>query len=196
MSTPDFTSALAPLLSDQRLRDLFVRNADEATRQLGLVGADAAAFRVLPARQVNVQAQALITKRFREVQKLLPRTIARMGTAARTRFAEYASAYWPHGHRRHLEDAYQFGRYLLDKANDSLCRREWNRHSFLFTGARLQVHYWREPMNDPCRRVAAQVLWRRRRDDRARDAYLAFNVRQSTATNQKMPASRETAFGG
>lgn len=196
MSTPDFTSALARLLSDQRLRDLFVRDADEAARRLGLVDADAAAFRVLPARQVNVQAQALIDKRFREVQKLLPRTIARMGTAARSQFAEYASAYWPRGHRRHLEDAYRFGRYLLDKANDSLSRREWNRHSFLFTGARLQFRCWREPMDDPCRRVAAQVLWRGRKGNRARDAYLAFNVRQSPATNQKTPASRETAFGG
>ena len=83
MSTPDLTWGLAQLLSNPRLRDLFARDADEAARRLGLVGTDTAAFRAMSAHQVNAQAQALIDKRFREVAKLLPRTMARLGADAR-----------------------------------------------------------------------------------------------------------------
>ena len=88
----------------------------------------------------------------------------------------YAQTYWPTGHRRHLDAADRFGRYLRDIDNPSLCRWEWHRHAFLFVGARFQVQRWREWRGGRCRRLALQVLWRGLGHARPRDAFLALNL--------------------
>ena len=58
------------------------------------------------------QAETLLQKRWHEVTKLLPSTIAELGSEAEELFRYLALKSWPEGHRRHALDAADFIGFL------------------------------------------------------------------------------------
>jgi hypothetical protein len=108
--------------------------------ELRLRRADRAAFLALSLDQVEAQAEALLRKRFHQISKLLPLAMERMGDDAWAHFRRYAEGHWPEGHRRHLEDALEFVRYLKAQEVGELSWRELHRLQFLLSERRVAVH--------------------------------------------------------
>jgi len=167
----DLTTALARLLSDSGLRRDFTRDANEVARRLDVDENDLEGFLGLDRDGLEIQAAALIGKRYHEAAAMLPETIARQGEAARDRFFEFAETSWPRGHRRHLEDAVAFCRFLMERDGPEPSRAEWNRLQFLLRNRRLALHVvWRHPYR--LRHRPTLQLLTRRRDGRPRQTVM------------------------
>ena len=105
----DATTVLARLLADAGLRAELRRDPDALARTLD---ADPELLRGLDPSGLEAQAETLLEQRFHEAGKLLPLTMAGLGDDAKPLFRQHADRLWPHGHRRHAEDAAAFGRFL------------------------------------------------------------------------------------
>lgn len=115
MSEHSFPDALAQLLTDARLRAQFASDAAAVIRTLGVTAGDAATLSAIPIAMLEHQAHTLLHKRFEAVRKHIPATLRALNEHAWERFAEYAIAEWPQGHRRHLSDASGFCRWLRSR---------------------------------------------------------------------------------
>ena len=168
----DLTAALARLLSDDSLRRDFARDPASVARALDVAEPHRAAFCSIRAEQLDTQAGVLLGKRFHEVAVLLPRTIQRIGNVARELFRTYAETFWPTGHRRHIEDAVAFGRFIARRNRAFIDVVEFNRLCFLISGRRVRLHFAgvRVPGTRP--RRAVQVLCRTPSDVRSWLLYL------------------------
>ncbi|QDU96424.1 hypothetical protein [Lignipirellula cremea] len=108
----DLTTALGLLLSNRELRRRLREAPAEVACELGLSGPEEEALRQIDLDGLERQAAALLGKRWWEVGKLLPLTIAALGSEAREVFEFYATRRWPDGHRRHAVDAVEFLAFL------------------------------------------------------------------------------------
>lgn len=153
----ELAEALGRLLADPALREEFRRDPAGTAARLDatLSGIDPAAL--------EKQAESLVAKRLHEVAKLMPRTFERLGPAASGHFRGFAGTRWPRGHRRHLEDAVAFGRFLRERGERGLCRSELNRLCFLHEGARWALRLVPDARAGGRDRAALQVLWRDKR---------------------------------
>jgi hypothetical protein len=147
---PDLTRAIARLLVDEELR----RDPVAAAERLGIPEL----ARLDPA-QLEAQARTLLRKRFHEVRKLVPQTIANLGPQAACRFEEFAHGFWPTGHRRHLQDALRFCEALGSQAN----RAETHRVRFALGPGRMALYVVSDLLLLGRRRRALQILFRGRR---------------------------------
>jgi len=155
----DFTSALAQLLVNPALRDTFSSSPQAAADLLNLNGADRSLFVALQADQIERQAQLLITKRMRETFVLLPLTVKALGATAAAHFSEYATGYWPEGHRRHSLDALNFGEFLRSRQLP-LNKSEYNRVRFGNKHRGVRVCFVKDALINGERRHAMQILYR------------------------------------
>ena len=163
----DLTTALARLLSDARLRREHTLDATALAQRLDVDANHLEGFLGLDRHGLEIQAEALIAKRYHEVATMLPETIARQGEAAREKFFEFAQSTWPAGHRRHLEDAVAFCRHLELQDGPGPSEGECNRLRFALHRRRWALHIvWRFPHR--ARYRAALQLLTRRRDGRMR----------------------------
>ena len=160
MPGTDLTTALGRLLSDSALRRAHARDPAGVALRLGVCVAHLEPFLGLDCDGVEMQAQALIAKRYHEAAIFLPVTISRLGDEARTRFFEYADGAWPTGHRRHLEDAAAFCEHL-SLTFAGLCRAEHNWLRFLLARRRWAVHFVPQFPDGIRLRPALQLLYRR-----------------------------------
>lgn len=161
--TTDPTSVLARLLSDPSLRSAFARDRAGVLYSLGVVDEpQRAALLSLRPGQLEAQALVLLGKRFHAVAAMLPRTMERLGEQARERFHAHAQAFWPTGHRRHLDDAVAFGAFLARRHPGYLDVAEWNRARFDAGSCKVRVHLASVRMPDAAPRRAVQLLVRRR----------------------------------
>jgi hypothetical protein len=94
------------------------------------------------------------------VASLLPRTIARLGDDARQLFDAHAQSFWPTGHRRHLEDALTFGRFVVSRNPMWIDVAELNRLRFLNCDRLIRFHFAGVRMPGPRPRRALQLLYR------------------------------------
>lgn len=140
MSQLDFTAALGRLLSDSGLRRKFSADPGDAIRRLGAGPEEASSMLALDPSELEAQARTLLRKRLGEVRRLLPRTFARVGSSAEALFREHAESFWPQGHRRHVEDALRFTRFLAEREVRGLCRAEVNVLRFRLGGGRFSLH--------------------------------------------------------
>ncbi len=167
----DLTTALGRLLSDPALRREHARDPEALARHLNVDAAHLDSFLGLDRDGLEVQAEALIAKRFHEAACLLPETTARLGETARALFFEFAKGTWPTGHRRHLEDAVAFGRFLRRRGGPGPSDAEFNRLRFALERRWLALHLvWRFPHG--ARHRAALQLLHRRRGGRARQTVI------------------------
>jgi hypothetical protein len=154
----DLTTALGRLLCHRSLRRDFARSPIEAAHQIGICESDLEAFLNLNCESIESQAQTLIQKRLFEVSRLLPATFTLGGTQSIIDFEDYAEAHWPEGHRRHLNDAAEFCKYL-DLNGRPLCRSEHNRVRFAAREKNFGIHLVRAAIGSK-RRCAVQILIR------------------------------------
>lgn len=166
----DAATVLGRLLADPALRASLRRDPASVARTLD---ADPGMLADLDLDGLEQQAQGLVDKRFHEVAKLLPLTIAGLGASAAAVFAEHAAAFWPEGHRRHAHDADAFGRFLEARRLPA-CRSELNRLRFGMSGSRLGLRWVADAQVRGGARPAVQVLYRRRGAVRSVALYLGF----------------------
>ncbi|MCC7479450.1 hypothetical protein IT575_13480 [bacterium] len=163
-AAPDFTSLLGRLLSDAALRAELSADPQALSRRLRLSTETSALLAQLDPAQLEAQAALLLSKRLHEALKLLPQSFRRLeqelGRAALSAlFNAYAGQHWPGDHRRHIEDALNFGALLARQRSAVLDRAELNRLRFLACRRRLQVCVLRTEL-DGRRRPVLQLLWR------------------------------------
>lgn len=151
----ELTTVLGRLLADPALRAEFRRDPAATAREL-----DADLSGIDPV-ELECQAATLVDKRFHEVAKLLPRTIALLGADAARVFGAHAGLFWPEGHRRHAEDAVAFGRFLQER-RFPCCRSELHRLLFAMGKGRLSFRFVPDAWVGGRARRALQVLYRRR----------------------------------
>ena len=163
----DLTTVLGRLLSDPHLRAEWRRDPEAAARGLDV---DPAAIDV---DGLEHQAETLVEKRFHEVAKLLPRTMAALGGDAARLFREHAARFWHEGHRRHGEDASAFGRWLADRRLPH-SPAELHRLRFLLAGRRFSAAFVPDAWVGGRSRRALHVLYRRRDAVRSFALYFEF----------------------
>lgn len=168
----DFVAAFARLLSDAECRRQFREDRHAVAQRLGIAECDSGPFLSLNADDLDRQAAGLIEKRQREVARRLPATWHRLGNTAAELFHTYANESWPRGHRRHLDDALSFCRWLTARGNPDVCRAEWNQLRFRVSKMPLSVRFVRRerPAGGRCRALQFLYRWR----GRARCWYLYF----------------------
>lgn len=158
--TTDLTMVLGRLLTDPVLRSDFAENPGTVIQKFRLPSSAATALQQLDPVELDRQAQCLIDKRFHEVAKLIPRTVQQLGAAARQVFQEYATGFWPDTHRRHLQDAAEFSRYLSGPRSGAVCRSERNLVRFRLSARRIAVSLVPDAWARDRSRPALQVLVR------------------------------------
>jgi hypothetical protein len=163
----DLTTVLGRLLADPALRAEFRRDPAATARRLD---ADLSA---IDPDELERQAETLVDKRFHEVAKLLPRTIALQGGDAARIFAAHASLFWPEGHRRHADDAVAFVRFLRER-DFPWVRAEYTRLVFAMRGSRLSFRLVPDAWVGGRARRALQILYRRRGAVRSLALYFGF----------------------
>lgn len=107
----DVISVMGRLLADQAMREQFREAPREVAKRLGLQGNDLELVCGLDPAQLESQAETLLLKRWHEITKLLPSTLAALEDGL-SLFRFYASQSWPEGARRHRDDAVGFMEFL------------------------------------------------------------------------------------
>jgi hypothetical protein len=166
----DLTIALGKLLSDAALRERLRRDPEAASTLLDI---NVATLRELDLEGLEAQAQGLIDKRFHEVAKRLPRTLAGLGARTAGTFREYATGVWPEGHDRHLQDAAAFGDFLKRRGLP-VCRSELNRVRFTCGRMPISIRLAPDVWVAGRSRWAVQVLIRRAAGVRSLAFYLGL----------------------
>jgi hypothetical protein len=166
----DFTTVLGRLLADPALRAELRRDPGAVARALD---ADAAALHEIEIDDLERQAETLLDKRFHEVAKLLPLTVAGLGAAAPEVFREHALGHWPEGHRRHAADASAFGRFLEGRGLPRSAS-ELHRLRFAMGTGRLSLGFVADAWVGGRPRRALQLLYRRRGAVRSLAFYAGF----------------------
>ena len=105
--------AIAQLLSSCELREQFEHSPENVADQLCIAAEERRAFVGLSVEQLNRQSETLLNKRWHEVCRLAPKTIAMLNEQAEEVFRYYATNDWPIGHRRHPVDAFRFLHFLM-----------------------------------------------------------------------------------
>ncbi len=106
--------------------------------------------------QLETQSQCLFGKRLHELRFFVPNTVEALGEELWPVFEDYASTFWPSGHRRHQLDALHFLKFLRAR-NRPVELREFNRIQFAVSGHRVvfKVIIARRPI---C--IGVHFLWR------------------------------------
>ncbi len=105
--------ALARLYTDDRLRARFFAEPERVAVEIGLAPEDAERLLAVDRSRIELFAESLRIKRFGEVRRLVPRTLAAIGEEAlRERFFEFARDFTPEGVHKHHADALAFAAHL------------------------------------------------------------------------------------
>jgi hypothetical protein len=173
LSEVDLTTALGRLLTDRKLRQIFLHDQLQCARLISIRNTDKEAFIALDPVGLEVQAHTLLRKRLHEVSRLLTKTFELLGAQAEKLFFAYAQTFWPEHHTRHLEDAVFFCRYLIRQGRRELYRPEYNRLRFVLEERKLSIHFVRKIWIRRKLCPAVQIL-QRSQNGRRREVVLAF----------------------
>ncbi|HAB14832.1 MAG TPA: hypothetical protein PLX89_09860 [Verrucomicrobiota bacterium] len=158
MPAIDFTTALARLLRDGRLRDEFAADPKAVTAQMELAERDSLTLQALDPTDLEFQAQVLLRKRFDVVRRLIPQTCRHLSDQAWPSFAQYARGHWPNSGDAAEIDAQAFCSHLQSVYSDRVSPLEWNRLRFALSKKLLAVHLLGR--NATQTRTALQILIR------------------------------------
>lgn len=161
MATPDFTGALARLLQDGELRDLFRRDPQAAADRLGLDPENRRVIIGLSASNLDAQAEVLLRKRFEQVLPFAPETCAKSPESGWHEFRAYARFNWPGEGGGGAIDARDFCRNLLANGKP-MFTPELSRLEFICGNDPFAVRFIRDYPADGKPRAALQILLRRR----------------------------------
>lgn len=157
-----FQTALARLLSNRDLRRRFREDPDRTAAEWGIARHDLRALTAIAPDELERQADGLISKRFHEVRGLLPWTCSELGGGARKHFIRFAATRWPTGHKRHVEDAVGFCRYLSGINAGKINRFEWGWLEFVLSDRRFRVRGFTDWIRNGKPRSGIVVMLRKR----------------------------------
>jgi hypothetical protein len=104
---------LARLYTDNSYRAEFLKEPSSFGESIGIPPEEAAALADVAACEVEWFAESLVSKRLREVRKMLPLTAQELGAREfDRRFREFCEGYSPTGVKKHLEDSLAFTKTL------------------------------------------------------------------------------------
>jgi len=170
---PDFTTALARLLSNSTLRKRFFLNPDAIITEFSLSKNDRDNLLSLSFNEIEIQATTLLNKRLHEVQKMIPATFAYDKLLLTGEFFNYAQNYWPTGYNKHSLDAVHFCQYLkLKKLPFSAA--EVNRLKFSSKQHHFAVYFHKKLPVCGHYHLALQIMYRFRVKQKELQLYLAF----------------------
>lgn len=161
MATHDFTSALAQLLQDGELRDLFRRDPQAAADRLRLDPENRKVIVGLSASNLEAQAEVLLRKRFEQVLAFAPETCAKLPEGGWHEFRAYARFNWPGEGGGGAVDARDFSRNLLANGKP-IFAPEFVRLEFLCGNAPFAVRFINGYPANGKPRAALQIFLRRR----------------------------------
>lgn len=161
MLRSNFNSALGHLLANPGLREEFSADRIALAKRFDLSEDDMGAWNTLDLQALEAQSQTLIHKRVHEARQLLPATFAGLGHEASRLFEKFASEYWPQGHRRHLEDALEFCRFLKKMGRVELCEIERIFLEGRLSKKRVSIFWTRNLPAPKGPRSALVVFWRK-----------------------------------
>lgn len=105
---------LARLYTDDRFRAAFLKAPDSVAESLGVSMAEAEGLATVAGREVEWFSDSLVSKRLREVRKMLPMSEQEIGSSGFTRrFREFADRFSPTSVKKHLEDSLAFAGALI-----------------------------------------------------------------------------------
>lgn len=133
MSLLEQQNLLAKLYTDPVFREAFYAHPGDVGRDFGLTADEIAEISVVAKGAVTQFSESLVWKRFREVEKMLPKTKNLLGDDFEPAFLSFAPSYNPQGIKKHYEDAVEFCRFLTEDHSFS----ESVRNSASFEGTRL-----------------------------------------------------------
>lgn len=140
MSSTDLVTAIGRLLSARHLREAYVQDPYALADKLEVDNDHRADFVMLNIEQLEAQAKTLLSKRFHEVHKLLPKTTCLLVGHAQEYFFDYAEQSWPEGSNRHRLDAEAFIDYLK-RIKVNFCQEELNRLRFYSENKAFSVYF-------------------------------------------------------
>lgn len=114
MSLITVQQALARIYTDNKLRDDFLTNPDVVGRTLKLNCIEIQQLSKLSNKEVNMYASSLKYKRLGEIRKLLPLTNKVLGNELNKLFFQFAETYLPSKNNKHLQDAVQLTKFILN----------------------------------------------------------------------------------
>lgn len=105
---------LARLYTDDRFRAAFLKAPDSFAERLGVSKAEGEGLANVAGGDVEWFAESLVSKRLREVRKMLPMTEQEFGAKEfARRFREFADQFSPTSVKKHLEDSLAFAKSLV-----------------------------------------------------------------------------------
>ena len=159
MSKLDLTTALGRLLTNALLRSEFKRSPRDTAARLTLRDEDLESFLALDPADLEVQAKTLLHKRYGEVSRLIPLSLARLESAAWSLFEAYSLTGWPEGPQRHLQDAAGFAEYL-NRLGHVVAKAEIHRLRFILRENRFSACWVRDLLIRGRHHPGVQVLYR------------------------------------
>ena len=115
MQLQDQQDLLARLYTDNTFRSDFLTTPSRFAKNVGISPEEATVLASVAAGEVEWFAESLVSKRLREVRKLLPMTGKVMGSNEfDRRFREFSGVFSPTGVKKHLEDSLAFSEALVN----------------------------------------------------------------------------------
>ncbi len=113
MSLLEQQNVLAKIYTDETFRSEFLSEPEQIGLQNGLTKEESVEIsRIMPA-ELKFFADSLFYKRLNEVAKLLPLTQKSIGKRQfETSFNQFSQSFKPKSVKKHLEDAFQFNKFL------------------------------------------------------------------------------------
>lgn len=139
---------LAKLYTEPQFRQKFLDEPIKIGAENGLNEAEIKEISEAMADELKFFSDSLFWKRFREVEKLLPKTKETLGKDFEQLFREFSANYFPDSIKKHLEDAIEFCEFLETKSLKSeiakdFARFEKSRHQFFGYDKPFKICYLR-----------------------------------------------------
>ena len=149
MSLLEQQKFLAELFVDPALRKSFLGEPQVTGKRFDLDDAEIEEFLEVVQTELDYYADSLVWKRFREIEKLLPRLRGVLGRDFRSCFFEYAPSFNPDGVRKHYADGLEFCRWIEASTDPILstakASAEFERKRLQFVSGERSIAFCRLP---------------------------------------------------
>lgn len=144
MSLKEQQNFLARLFTDESLRQSFLADSIKIGAENGLNDAEIYDLQTILPDQIEIFSESLYWKRLRETEKFLPILKANLMKDFEIFFKEFSQNYHPQSVKKHLEDAFEFCKFLQKQQNlenqiKNIAKFEQKKLEFFGFGKRLII---------------------------------------------------------
>lgn len=135
MSLIEQQNFLARLYTDEKLRRNFFAEPEKIGAQNDLTAAEIAEIAEIAPQELDFFAESLFWKRLREAEKFTPFTKKALGAEFQNLFQKFSQTYNPRTVKKHLEDAFEFCKFLQNQEIN-----DFSRSVAAFEKAKLEIY--------------------------------------------------------